>query len=159
MQYRPMRRTSQFTGSGRLKYTPKPMSGEALVHQQVCDYLRLQFRGVIFHSDFAAGIKLTINQASKRKRLNSSRAFPDLLICEPRNGYHGLFIEIKDDGIKTHLKDGVTLVANEHIREQAEMLSALRERGYKAEFGIGFNGCKAIIDEYLELDKKRFNGF
>lgn len=29
------------------------------------------------------------------------------------------------------------------------MLEKLRARGYRAEFGVGFEGCKKIIDEYL----------
>ena len=29
------------------------------------------------------------------------------------------------------------------------MLEKLRARGYKAEFGVGFEECKQIIDEYL----------
>ena len=33
--------------------------------------------------------------------------------------------------------------------EQAEMLEKLRERGYRAEFGVGLSKCKQIIDEYL----------
>ena len=38
---------------------------------------------------------------------------------------------------------------DKHIEEQAEMLEKLRARGYKAEFGIGLEECKKIIDEYL----------
>ena len=38
---------------------------------------------------------------------------------------------------------------DKHIEEQAEMLEKLRARGYRAEFGVGFDGCKKIIDNYL----------
>lgn len=155
---RRVRSTSQFNGQGRLKYQPKPISGENLVHQQVCDYLRLQYRGVIFHTDFAAGIKLTQGQAIKRKRLNSSRAFPDLFIAKCRNGKGGLFIEIKADGQRPILKDG-SVSKQEHVAEQGEMLEALRTEGYAAEFGVGFEQCKKLIDDYLGLDEKRFDGF
>ena len=38
---------------------------------------------------------------------------------------------------------------DKHIEEQAKMLEKLRTRGYKAEFGVGLEECKQIIDEYL----------
>jgi hypothetical protein len=67
------------------------------------------------------------------------------LLVEP---YHGLFIELKKAGTRIYKKDG-TLVSNAHIREQFDMLESLRQAGYKAEFAIGFDEAKNIIDEYL----------
>ena len=124
------------------------MRGEALVQQMVCDYLRLQYPKVIFRSDFAAGLKLSIGQASKHKRLQSNRAYPDLFIAESSAGYHGLFIELKNEGVKTHKKDG-KLVSNPHIAEQAMVLERLMRRGYLASFASGFQQAKELIDEYL----------
>lgn len=116
----------------------------------VADYLRLKYPNVIFHSDFGSGIKLTMGQAIKQKRLNGGRrSYPDMFIAEPVKKYHGLFIELKKDGTRILKKDG-TLVADEHIREQAEMLQKLEGKGYKAYFAIGFSQAKQIIDEYLE---------
>ncbi len=101
-------------------------------------------------SDIASGMKLTIGQAVKAKRMRSSRGQPDIFIADACNGYYGLFLELKREGTKIFLKDGCTLVADEHIREQYEMLKALEARGYKSLFGIGFDLCKIIIDEYLK---------
>lgn len=61
--------------------------------------------------------------------------------------YFGLYIEIKKDGEKLTKKDGSWRTP--HIAEQAEMLEKLRQAGYRAEFGIGFEKCKLIIDDYL----------
>jgi hypothetical protein len=86
----------------------------------------------------------------------NKRAWPDLFIANrgydnvTRFQYHGLFIELKTEGAKLYLKDGVTMVANPHYREQEEVLQMLRERGYKAEFGVGFEHIKSIIDNYLK---------
>lgn len=124
------------------------MKGESQLHQMVCDYLKLQYKGVIFRTDFAAGTKMSIGQATKHKRLQSDRAYPDLFIAEQNGEYAGMFIELKNDGIKTHKKDG-TLVSNPHIREQARMLERLQAKGYYATFASGFNQAKEIIDEYL----------
>src|SRR6476469_9418041 len=109
---------------------------EAQLQLQICDYLRLQFPGVIFRSDVAAGIKLTMGQATRHKRLQSSRAYPDLFLAHPIGSFHGCYIELKRPGTKLHKADG-SLYADPHVREQAEMLQALRERGYVAEFAVG----------------------
>ena len=59
----------------------------------------------------------------------------------------GLYLEIKKDGEKLTKKDGSWRTP--HIAEQAEALEKLRAKGYRAEFGVGFDRCKKIIDEYL----------
>ena len=146
---------------------------EAELQTQVADYLRLQYPGVLFHSDFGSGIKLTMGQAIKQKRQNGGRkSWPDMFIAEPRNvkaiakqidyddnhvigaftlleQKYGLFLELKRQGTRIYKKDG-TLTANEHIQEQAKMLEELRKRGYKAEVACGFDEAKRIIDEYLK---------
>ena len=128
---------------------------------QVADYIRLQYPTVIFHSDFGSGIKLTMGQAIKQKRLNGGRrSWPDMFIAEPKDSeirkggtitfWHnnGLFIELKKEGTRIFKRDG-KLVADEHIREQFDMLHDLRDRGYAAEFGIGFEATKKLIDSYM----------
>lgn len=65
----------------------------------------------------------------------------------PTKWLHGLYIELKKDGTRLKKKDGNW--ATEHIAEQAETLEQLRKEGYKAEFAIGFEQAKKIIDEYL----------
>lgn len=124
------------------------MKGEARIHQMVCDYLKLQYPDVIFRTDFAAGTKMTPGQAVKHKRLQSDRAYPDLFIAEQNGRYAGCFIELKNEGVKTHKKDG-TLVSNPHIIEQARMLERLQAKGYYASFASGFQEAKELIDEYL----------
>ena len=131
---------------------------------QVADYIRLQYPNVIFHSDFGSGIKLTMGQAIKQKRLNGGRrSWPDMFIAEVMTKpvevgpYYnvrcfdtaGLFIELKREGTRIFKKDG-KLVADEHIREQFDMLHDLRARGYAAEFACGFDEAKKLIDEYMK---------
>lgn len=128
------------------------MKGEALVQQHLCDYLRLQYPDVIFRSDYASGMKMTIGQARRHKAVQSSRAYPDLFIAEPNGEYAGLFIELKNEGVKTHKKNG-TLVSNPHIIEQARMLEMLQAKGYYASFASGFDQAKELIDEYLSDHK------
>lgn len=136
---------------------------ELELQAQVADYIRLQYPDVIFHSDFGSGIKLTMGQAIKQKRLNGGRrSWPDMFIAEQSLrhedvsdhaigewNYAGLFIELKREGTRIFKKDG-KLVADEHIREQFDMLADLRNRGYAAEFACGFDEAKKLIDDYMK---------
>ena len=129
---------------------------ESDIQAMVADYLRLRYPGVLFHSDFGSGIKLTMGQAIKQKRLQGGRrAWPDMFIAEPktvmREGdkyyYDGLFIELKREGTRLTKKNGEP--ANDHIKEQLDLLAELSLRGYAASFAVGFDEAKKIIDEYL----------
>lgn len=130
---------------------------ESELQVAVADYIRLRYPNVLFHSDFGSGIKLTKGQAIKQKRQNGGRrGWPDMFIAEPRprpkymddeQPYYGLMIELKKDGTRIKKKDGSW--TSDHIREQAEMLTMLKLRGYAAYFAVGFEEAKEIIDEYL----------
>ena len=147
------------------------MTSEHDLYAMLADYLRYNYKDIIWRFDLAADLKLTIGQARKHKRLQQHRGYPDLFIAEPRGvkaeckviepsdgsvieeAYfieqkHGLYLEIKKAGTRIFKKDG-TLVADEHIREQFDVLEQLRKRGYMAEFACGFDEAKRIIDGYL----------
>lgn len=134
---------------------------EAQLQEQVAAYIRFQYPDTMFHSDFGSGIKLTPGQAIKQKRQNGGRrAWPDMFIAQSRCQYnpiadvwdHGLFIELKKNGTRLQKKDGSW--ASEHLEEQAKVLQGLRERGYKAEFAVGFDEAKNLIDNYLGVNDK-----
>lgn len=132
---------------------------EAQLQEQVAHYIRLQYPNAMFHSDFGSGIKLTMGQAAKQKRQNGGRrAWPDMFIAEPQTKFYGperkvinhngLFLELKKEGVRVTKKDG-TYVSNSHILEQAHVLHELRDRGYIAEFAVGFEEARKWIDWYL----------
>lgn len=132
---------------------------EEVLQQQVADYLRLQYPKVIFHSDFGSGTKLTMGQAVRQKRLNGGRrAWPDMFIAEPIEvdfgqpswrRYAGLFIELKKAGTRIVKVRKPDEWASDHIAEQADLLRKLRSKGYIAEFAVGFDEAKRIIDDYM----------
>lgn len=134
-------------GTSRPQKLLKP---EALVHLQICQYLQIKYPQAIFRTDYAAGLKLSITQATMNRRLQSSRAYPDLFIAEPRGGYAGLFIELKAEKTVLYKKDG-TLRKDEHVEEQAEMLEQLKRRGYAALFCVGYDHAQRAIDRYMAL--------
>lgn len=120
---------------------------EYKIQVQIAEYLKWQYPGVLFRSDLG-GIKLTMGQAVKVKRLQAGRAFPDMFIAEPRNGCAGLFGEIKISRDEIYTKAG-DLRQDEHTQEQHQMICRLRQVGYKADFWCGFDEAKRIIDTYL----------
>lgn len=118
----------------------------------------------------------------QKRQNGGRRAWPDLFISEPaprcidgswKYEWHGLYIELKKEGTKLKrekdCKKPLKIVQGRrsfyenkirkagdwwdlHIEEQAETLKKLRERGYKAEFAVGFEETKQIIDDYLSTD-------
>ena len=121
---------------------------EKIIHQQVCDYLNLQYPNVIYTSD-ASGMRVSIGLRMELKRKRCKRfVIPDLIILHPSNGWHGLILEIKKDGEKLIKKDGE--FKKGHISEQADTIGELTGLGYCAMFGIGFSDCKKIIDGYFK---------
>lgn len=127
------------------------LMNEAQVHANICDYIRLQYPKALFNSDLS-GLKMTIGQAVKVKKLRSSRAYPDLMIFEPRGTYSGLFLELKRDGEKLSKRSGEW--KTEHLAEQSQMIQDLVARGYYANFAIGFDSAKTQIDRYMKLPLK-----
>ena len=123
---------------------------EYIICKQVSQYLRLQYPKTIYHFDLA-GLNLSKAQAGMMKAIQGNRGYPDLTIVKSNNGYHGMFLELKKEGTKIFLKDGKTVVANDHIQEQYYMLARLRLSNYYAEFAIGFEDAKKQIDNYLKL--------
>jgi len=124
--------------------------------QQVANYLNLQFPKVVYHFDSGSGSRTSIGMAIRNKRLNKHSGWPDLFLAEPKkadlfcktNNAHGLFIELKVE--TPFLKDGKTLKASEHLRNQFLLHEVLRSKGYEVHFGVGFEHCKFLIDQYLQ---------
>lgn len=142
------------------RYVPKVNKTEEGIQRRVCSYLRMQYPNVIFRSDYASGIKLTKGQAGVHKSLQSSRAWPDLFIYEPRTigntHYCGLAVELKSEGTPVIMKIGPRkgrLSTDPHIQEQAVMLKALISKGFYANFAVGFDSAISIIDWYMGKPK------
>lgn len=122
-------------------------SEEETLHIAICNYIKIQHPRVLFTSE-SSGIRVSIYQAKKLKSMRSCAGLPDIMIFEPRKNYYGMFLEIKREGTIIYKKDG-DIRADEHLKEQEEILHRLKQRGYFAEFVVGFEQAKAIIDYYL----------
>lgn len=82
-------------------------------------------------------------QAALAYRMGLQKGASDLFIAIPTRQHAGLFIEIKKDKFK------VTASNKEHYDTQAAFIEAMNSMGYFATFGIGFDNCRHIIENYL----------
>lgn len=152
----------------------KGLDTEYDLQLKLVDYLIKNYPDVIFRSDLG-GVRLSPGLATKIKKLAvgnklrkelkeiKSIAYPDFFIAEARGGWYGLFIELKrqrsgyaigKNPLNRQLKN------DEHVREQAEVLLRLRERGYYADFSGGWGEILSIVEWYLNLKKfERFKSY
>lgn len=117
----------------------------------LCRYISYQYPEILFMSDTIASLKLTPAQANRNKKIQKfGFSCPDLLILEPRNGYSGLFIELK---VETPFKKNGEIKASKdnHLKNQLEAIEKLNKKGYKALFSWNFDMTKDIIDNYLKV--------
>lgn len=126
----------------------KKQQPEFQLQRQLCLYLKIQYKEILFLSDTIASVKLTIPQQMRNKSVQKPEfACPDLMILEPRNGFSGLFIELK---VKSPFNKNGELLKSDHLENQQKTINELNKKGYKALFSWGFDKTKDIIDEYLK---------
>lgn len=117
----------------------------------ISKYLSYKFPDILFISDTIASVKLTPAQANRNKKIQKvGFSCPDLLILEPRNGYSGLFIELK---VETPFKKNGEIKAstNDHLKNQMDSIEKLKAKNYFCCFSWGFDMTKEIIDNYLKV--------
>jgi hypothetical protein len=108
---------------------------ESKIQELVVRYLRVAYPTALFCAS-SGGARMSMKQALVMKRTGYVRGFPDLAIYEPRNGKHGLFLEIKTE----------KGVASEFQKDWQTNLIA---RGYEAKICKGFEATIKVIDEYF----------
>ena len=111
----------------------------------ICNYIRLQYPDVVFTSE-ASGLRLPIGLAVKAKKMRSNHTLPDLWILEPKNGYHGLIIELK---AKSAYTDKGRLKMTKHVLDQMYTMGLLGSKKYRCAFINSFDKAKEFIDNYM----------
>lgn len=129
---------------------------EQKLSYMIASYLTLQYPDVVYRFDIAADLKLTIGQSKVVKNnLRHKRGYQDLTILEPKGNYHGLLIELKKDKSEVYTLKGTLKrrwnkkTKSCHNKEQFSHLEKMRNKGYFAEYGFGFEETKKLIDNYL----------
>lgn len=123
---------------------------EAQLHEQVCAFIRLTWPQVIFWSD-GSGNNLSRVQAARNTLLRSSAGIPDLFVAAPRGRYHGCFLELKRADKSPYLKTTGKLSTEPHIQQQAQVLQALADAGYWANFCVGYDEAVRLLRWYMNL--------
>lgn len=77
--------------------------------------------------------------AAQLKAEGVKKAFPDLLIAEPRGSYHGAYIEMKRIGGKVR-------------KDQAKLHQELRDRDYRVIVGYGAEDAWTKLEAYLAIN-------
>jgi len=144
------------------RYIPKNAKSEESVQRRACSWLKLQWPRVIYRSDYASGLHLSMAQAVTHKAMQSSRAWPDLFLYQPMviDGTHycGAAFELKKEGVSIIVKIGPRkgqLVSNPHIKEQYLMLKELSKLGYYTDFCIGLDDFINKANWYLSGGRKK----
>lgn len=148
--------------------TPKPNRTssrfvEYKLQAAICQYLYAQYPHIMFVSDTISNHVLTGPQKVRNAKLqHPDFSAPDLMIFQPTNTYHGLFLELKaanpytlDGTLKKMMKkrtdrNGNVIEVYDHYEEQDRALRRLRNLGYKAEFCWELDTAIKIIKEYLK---------
>ena len=117
---------------------------EEQIHLEICRYIKLKYPSVLFTSE-NSGLRVFWKQAKMLKAMRSCSGLPDIMIFEPRKQKAGMFLEVKKEGTKIYKRDG-DLRKDKHLNEQEEILHRLKQKGYFAEFVVGFAEARSIID-------------
>lgn len=85
-------------------------------------------------------------EAANLKKQGVKSGVPDVMLPVARQGYHGLYIEMKR-------RRGGTLSA-----DQKNFIKFLQAQGYRVERCNGFHAAADVIEDYMTNEKEKRNG-
>ena len=115
---------------------------ESTEQQAVIQWFRIQYpkyRLIAIPNGQLIGGRNKFALEKKYKAEGMTPGVSDLFLCVPRNGYGGLWIEMKARG-----KTASSLSPDQRI-----WLSDMEKIGYRAVMAAGFDEAKIIIEDYL----------
>ena len=129
-------------------------NAESDLQTKICIWLKKTYPGILFISDFAAGMQLSPFLAGLRSLHACDAKMVDLIILMPSKAdliynYHALCLELKTGADKVFMQDGLTLLKNDHILAQYETIKQLRSLNYAACFACGEVQIKQLIVDYM----------
>tara|TARA_R100000353_G_scaffold174093_1_gene141380 strand:- start:615 stop:959 length:345 start_codon:yes stop_codon:yes gene_type:complete len=109
------------------------------LHNALVKYIDLQYKDLLYTSTLG-GIYLGSNNWKQKniKKTHYKKGVPDVLIFEPRHGFHGLMLELKTKKGKLSL-------------HQKEWLKKLNKRNYCALTCYGLYDAIEKLNKYLNV--------
>jgi hypothetical protein len=111
---------------------------EAQIQELLVRMLR-NARPPLLFTTTGAGLQCGVKCRVRMNRMGYCKGMPDLFIFEPRNGSHGLVIELKTD-------------AGALRAEQRDMLARFRANGYTAVVAYGLDEAVRAVEAYLNVN-------
>ena len=111
-----------------------PKASEAAEQEAVVEYCDVRHIPIVHIPNEG---KRSVSYAAQLKRAGMRKGFPDLFVPLAREGFHGLFVEMKYGRGSTS-------------PEQEEWLALLRENGYRAVVCRGFEEAAREICRYAK---------
>jgi len=112
-----------------------PKQSEHDLQVACINWFRYQYRGVVIYAVPNGGQRNVI-VAQKLKAEGVLAGVPDLCVPAPRNGHHGLYIEMKAG-------------RNTTTDNQNEVIEKLKAEGYRCEVCRSFEEFKRVVEGYL----------
>jgi hypothetical protein len=137
---------------------------EEKMQKQVSSFMRRKYPNAVFTSE-QSGLFTgeSFGIAMNLKMTRSSHTHLDMFVSEPRGGYFGMYLELKQEGRHIYKLDGGFIREKEtklymgvkievdHLEEQRKSIDLLRSKGYLCFFAIGLDNAMRIIDDYMAM--------
>lgn len=110
---------------------------EDAIHFECIQLLKNEFPHVEFISNILDGARLGMLVRKHTKGMRNREGTSDIVILEPRKGFHGMCLEIKT-------------LTGKVSQEQRDFLDRMKRKGYHVTTGHGLDDCFLAIREYLK---------
>jgi hypothetical protein len=120
-------------------------SGEQQALFQWIEYNKSRLPELALAYHVPNGGKRNLREAARLKKEGVHAGVPDICLSVARNGYHGMYIELKADKGKP-------------TENQIEWMDRLRKQGYFVALCHGWESAVESIERYLKNDTGEFKG-
>ncbi len=110
---------------------------EDSIHFECIQLLKNEFPNVEWVSNILDGAKLGEKVMKRHAGMRNRPGTSDIIILEPRKGFHGMCLEVKT-------------LTGKVSQEQRDFLDRMKRKGYHVTTGHGLDDCFMAIREYLQ---------
>jgi hypothetical protein len=123
----------------KLPYNKHKEQPELELQKMCVAWFRTHFPDAVMDAGYYSGVKMDAKRGSIAKAAGHVAGMPDIRIYEPRNKYHGLFVELKAPGVAPKARAGA----------QERVCTKLANSGYCVLFINDFDTFKSEVKNYM----------